>query len=348
MQTKNLNEYPLAALLARDAAVSGRSDKAAQLFPALTPGTPVPGVLMPEEACSWEGFVTLEGRPYRVAATREREETLYLFQSVEQQALGEGQLDSTLFQARSLMGEFRRELAPYMRGEKERFSVQDQADFARSYYRLLRLMDNLDLLRDAAAGQLRLIREQLDLERLCSMAALECTGLLEQQGIRVEFTGLCVPVVATGDGELLRQALLELISNCARRLKGGGVISISLRKKGSWARICVTDSGPAATAREKLALTARGAMPLIPMPGMGAGLGLSVAEHIAQLHEGAVLASAGEGAPKVYLALPVRTRLGESVSLNAPRPERNAGMNPYMIALSDVLGGEMLREDWLE
>jgi hypothetical protein len=44
--------------------------------------------------------------------------------------------------------------------------------------------------------------------------------------------------------------------------------------------------------------------------------------------------------------MPTSQRSGESLSLNTPGPERNAGMNPYLIALSDVLPGEMIREDW--
>ena len=65
-------------------------------------------------------------------------------------------------------------------------------------------------------------------------------------------------------------------------------------------------------------------------------------------HGGALLVSTGEGAPSVYLTLPVAGRSSEGLSLNSPSPERNAGMNPYLIALSDVLPGEMIREDWKE
>lgn len=87
-------------------------------------------------------------------------------------------------------------------------------------------------------------------------------------------------------------------------------------------------------------------MPLIPAPDGGAGLGLSAAETIVRLHGGALMISTGEGAPRVYLTLPIAERVGEGVTLRTPKPERNAGMNPYLIALSDILPGEMIREDW--
>lgn len=347
MQMRELNEYPQPAVLAAGEKILAVNEKAAALFRNLEEGGELPGILLSMQG-SWEGSVTFEGRLYRIAATVREEQTLYLIQPVEQQAMGEGQLDGALYQMRSLMGEFRRELAPYAAGERERFAAEDMEAFTRSYYRMLRLMDHMDLMRDAASGQLNAVRTCLDLDRLCAMTAMECGGLLGEIGIGVEYEGPGSVVYVAGDGEKLRDALLELISNCARRRRNGGMLKLSLSCKGKWARICVTDDGAAPTAREKLGLTVRGTMPLIPAPDGGAGLGLSAAEVIVRHHGGALMVSAGEGAPRVYLALPVASRSGEGLSLNSPGPERNAGMNPYLIALSDVLPGEMIREDWKE
>lgn len=345
MQMEKLNEYPQPAVLGAEGRLLAMNEKAAALFRGMEAGEELPAVICVPEG-NWEGSVTLEGRLYRVAATLQGEQTLYLLQPLEQQALAEGQLDGALYQMRTLMGDFRRELATYAAGEREQFAPGDLEDFTRSYYRMLRLMDHMDLLRDAAAGQLTPARERLDLDRLCAVTAMECGGLLGEIGIRVEYTGPAAGVYVSGDGEKLRDALLELISNCARRRRKGGVLKLALKRSGTWARICVTDDGDAPTAREKLGLTGRGAVPLIPAPDGGAGLGLSAAEAIVRVHGGALMVSTGEGAPSVYLALPVVERTGESVSLRTPGPERNAGMNPYLIALSDILPGEMIREDW--
>ena len=347
MQMRELNEYPQPAVLAAGDRILAVNEKAAELFRNLKIGGELPDELCGVQG-SWEGSVTLEGRFYRVAATVREEHTLYLIAPVEQQALGEGQLDGALYQMRLLMGDFRRELAPYAKGERDRFAAEDMEQFTRSYYRMLRLMDHVDLLRDAAAGQLSSNRERLDLDRLCAMAAMESGSLLGEIGITVEYHAPTGAVPVVGDGVMLRDALLELISNCARRRQQGGVLKLSLSCKGKWAQICVTDDGDAPTAREKLGLTGRGVMPLIPGPERGAGLGLSAAEAIVRHHGGALLVSTGEGAPSVYLTLPVAGRSSEGLSLNSPSPERNAGMNPYLIALSDVLPGEMIREDWKE
>lgn len=347
MQIQELNEYPQPAVLGAGSQILLVNEKAAALFREMAAGGPLPGALS-ADCGDWEGSVTLEGRFYHVAATARGEHTLYLFRPAEQQAMGEGQLDGALYQMRALMGDFRRELAPYAAGERERFAQGDLEDFTRSYYRMLRLMDHMDLLRDAAAGQLTAARERLDLDRLCAVTAMECGALLRELGIEVTYDAPTGPVYVTGDGERLRDALLELISNCARRRKKGGVLQLSLKKAGNWARICVTDDGAAPTAREKLGLNGRGAMPLIPTADGGAGLGLSAAQAIMRLHGGAVMVSAGSGAAGVYLALPLAERTGEGMTLRTPVPERNAGMNPYLIALADILPGNMILEDWKE
>ena len=207
MQMRELNEYPQPAVLAAGDRILAVNEKAAELFRNLEIGGELPDELCGVQG-SWEGSVTLEGRFYRVAATVREEHTLYLIAPVEQQALGEGQLDGALYQMRLLMGDFRRELAPYAKGERDRFAAEDMEQFTRSYYRMLRLMDHMDLLRDAAAGQLRSNRERLDLDRLCAIAAMECGSLLGEIGITVEYHAPTGAVPVVGDGVMLLNAAL--------------------------------------------------------------------------------------------------------------------------------------------
>ncbi len=345
----DLNEYPQPAILGAEERLAALNEKAAALFPSWKAGDMLPDVLLlPQAGERWEGTAALEGRRYRVSAVPKGEQTLYLLAPEEQIAMSDGQMDGALYQMRTLMGQFRRELAPYVSGEQETLAREDLEDFSKSYYQMLRLVDHMDLLRDAADGHLAGERRELDLDVLCRQIALECGALLRELGIEVVYEGSRVPVTVLGDEQLLRDALLELISNCAKRRRSGGELTLRLTRRGWWARICVTDDGPRANSRERLALTSRGGLPLIPTPDAGAGLGLSVVQTIAALHRGSVLVSADGERPKVYVALPLASGSRESHTLHASRPERNAGMNPYLIALSDVLSGETIREDWKE
>lgn len=346
MQMQEIEECPQPAMLSDGVVITAVNDKLSALFPAWKAGVALPGLLeSPEGLTAWESVVALEGRACSVRCRREGEQWIYYIQPGAQQALSDGQLDGALYQLRVLMGEVYQKLSPCLRQEGEDFSEENKAGLAKSYYRMLRLMDHLDLLRDAAQGQVRLETQEVELGRFCALVAAECGGVLEQTGVRVEFIPWPDPVYAQIDGLRLRDAVLELVSNCAKRLKGSGTISLRLGKKGSRAILCVTDDGGPATAQQRLGMTVPGAMPLIPVPGMGAGLGLSAAQEIVSLHGGALLTALEEGAPRVYLTLGA-VRPSGRVAMRAPRMERNAGMNPYVIALSDALPGSIVREDW--
>ena len=348
MQITQLQTYPQPAILSDGASILAMNEKAQALFPGLKPGQLLPDVLLcTEEDALWEGCACLEGRMYRLRCQREGQEYLYTLQPEPQLALTEGQLDGALYQMRMLMSEFYRELSPCMSGARPQLSEQEKDGMAKSFDRMLRLMDHLDFLRDAQNEELAMTLRDMELGRFCALVAAECGGLLGELGVRVEYTGLPEAVLVRTDEARLRDALTELISNCAKRRGAGGVISLRLTRRGNRAVLCVTDDGPGATSREHLGMTVRGAMPLIPTPGSGAGLGLSVAEKTAWLHGGALFFSAGDLAPRAYLSLPVTKGKGVP-SLQSPRPERNAGRSPYVIALSDVLPGSIIREDWRE
>lgn len=348
MQMIQLQTYPQPAILSDGASILAMNEKAQALFPGLKPGQPIPdGLFCLEEEPLWEGCACLEGRMYRLRCQREEEEYLYTLQPEPQLALTEGQLDGALYQIRALMNDFYRELFPCVAGVRPQLSEREKDGVAKSFDRMLRLMDHLDFLRDAQNEELAMTLRDVELGRFCALVAAECGGLLEELGVRVEYTGLHEAVLVRADEERLRDALTELISNCARRRGAGGLISLRLTRRGNRAVLCVTDDGPGATSREQLGMTVRGAMPLIPAPDSGAGLGLSVAEKTAWLHGGSLFFSTGDLAPRAYLSLPV-TRGKGGLSLQSPQSERNAGRSPYVIALSDVLPGSIIREDWRE
>ena len=346
MEMEKLNAYPQPAIFADDHAVSAMNEKAQALFPCMHVGDALPETLTPPEGEQvWEGAAVLEGRTYQIRYEQCEQGGIYTFQPGEQLALSDGQLDGALYQLRTLLGEFYRELGPCISGEKERMSEEDKACFARTFDRQLRLMDHLDFLRDVKDNAVWLDMGEVELGAVCSNTALECDGLLREMGIRVEYLGPPASVFVRGDETRLRDALTELISNCARRRAKGGCITMELKLRGKQAMICVTDDGGQATPGQRLTMTNRGVAPMIPTPDMGAGLGLSVVERTMWLHGGAMLFSTGAGAPRIYLSMSTCAP-GGKICVRTAKMERNPGRNPYVIALSDVLPGHIVREDW--
>jgi signal transduction histidine kinase len=90
--------------------------------------------------------------------------------------------------------------------------------------------------------------------------------------------------VTRGDQELLRQAVLNLVLNAVEAMKDGGVLSITLERRGENAAILVKDTGKGIPPEQRIRVfqlfftTRKG----------GSGLGLATAFRIVQLHNGSI------------------------------------------------------------
>ena len=119
----------------------------------------------------------------------------------------------------------------------------------------------------------RLARDVIaDLRRLYpNRLSLECRGY---------------PPTAIGDPQLLRQALINLVTNAARHGGAGADISIGVRRTEDAAVLSVTDTGSGMTPQQRRQLfhrTLRGANET------GNGLGMIITRRIVDLHGGQLL-----------------------------------------------------------
>jgi signal transduction histidine kinase len=119
--------------------------------------------------------------------------------------------------------------------------------------------------------------------------AFEDAEVLAQTNDVQTSLGECDAAVVTGDRHRLRQLLLILTDNAVKYNHPGGTISISLRKRGGMAEVRITNSG-GGIAPETLGNifdrfvrgeNARGRVE-------GCGLGLTIAQWIAQAHGGTI------------------------------------------------------------
>lgn len=162
--------------------------------------------------------------------------------------------------------------------------------------RMTRLVGDLLVLAQADSGSLPLERKPLDLDGLLLEVCRETQVLAGNVLLNVgEMDVACV----IGDRDRLKQVILNLVTNALKYTPEGGRVTLGLTRVNRWVRLTVSDTGVGIPPDElprvfdrfyrvdKARSRAMG----------GAGLGLSIAQRIAQMHGGRIEA-ASEGLDK--------------------------------------------------
>jgi len=103
-------------------------------------------------------------------------------------------------------------------------------------------------------------------------------------------------LLVEGDRELLAQAVINLLENALRHTPVGTAVRLIAAAKGRSVRIDVADNGPGVPATELPNITKRFARLERSRKTAGHGLGLSLVNAVAQLHDGKLIMSdAGPG-----------------------------------------------------
>lgn len=311
----------------RGGLVRACSSRARQYLPQLAVGAPVPSVLtLPEEDGGGAGEFSQEGAAYAYSYSAAGGELLVLVRPVSESVLTGGQLEGLVYQLRTLLGDVLAEVGP---STGEEGGPVPAAAFGKTFHRLFRLLDNLELLRETVSFH----PVTMDLAGLCRHVEELAAPLLKEAGVSLEYrsreSGLLIP----GDPALLQKLVLGLIANAAQASDGGGVV-FSLRQQGGRAVLTVSHSGPPADGRRLDALLQPGAG--LPLPGQGAGLGLSVARRIVALHKGSLLMEWGRTAPITVVSLPTGPLDGKA-TVRTPELQRGGGLDPVLMELSDLL-----------
>ncbi len=165
---------------------------------------------------------------------------------------------------------------------------------------LNRIVDDLQEVALAEAGQLRLQRQLVSLEEVVERAVGGIRPQFAERELRLE-TNLSdgLPLVEV-DAERIGQVLRNLLSNAKAHTPRGGTVTISARQTQGWIEVTVADSG-AGIAAENLTYVFerfyRADKSRTRATG-GAGLGLTIARQIVEAHGGQIKAESepGQGA----------------------------------------------------
>lgn len=180
--------------------------------------------------------------------------------------------------------------------------------------RMQGVIDRLLFLARADGGALRPALRPVAVRALIDEFAEDASAVLEDAGANFVVTA-CDEGELRGDAPLLRQLLLNLVTNAARVSPPGGTVGLEARRTsaGGW-RLVVSDEGGGLPAAELERVFERfvrhaGQGPAADAPEKqpGQGLGLAICRSIAQLHGGRIHAenrADGRAGLRVILELP--------------------------------------------
>lgn len=328
---------PEPALIARNGRVVCFNPAACSVFDDLGENAPVPAAL-----CGYEdgaGLVLAGGHSWHMTVSPLEDGTLYLLHAARLNGMSCAQMDGAARRLREQMGQLFLSvqlLQCSMGNTPDPEQSRRLADMNRTLCQMLRLVEQLDLLRDLEEDRAPFCPTTLDLAGLCREVCAGASGLLEMAQVRLDFSSPVSSLLVTGDSELLERLLLELISNSARAAGKGGSLTLSLTKRGSRAILSISGTGGGDDGRPLSQLLAGDvSADRIPKPGEGAGLGLMLVQHILCLHQGTVVMERRDGVC-VTVALPLAAS-SAPLPVHSPSVGGFGGFSPALVGLSDLL-----------
>jgi two-component system heavy metal sensor histidine kinase CusS len=169
--------------------------------------------------------------------------------------------------------------------------IEEQAEY------MTKLTESLLTLARADSGSLGLALQPLDLNPLVASVVRQNEALAVAKQIQLKAETTNGAVLVEANDAALRRLLLILLDNALKFTPGGGTVTATVEPTPRGARVSVSDTGPG---------IAPDALPFIfdrfyrgdpaRENGAGFGLGLSIAQVIAEAHESKIAVSSAAGA----------------------------------------------------
>lgn len=230
-----------------------------------------------------------------------------------------GRLDKTFLQMRQFSADASHELQTpltILKGEMEVALRSSRS--AEEYQRVLksgleeidrinRLVAGLLLLARADAGALRLDVKSVSLNELLQEICDQMAAVAEAHTINLTLDPTR-SIVIPGDREHLRRLMLNLVDNAIKYTRTGGKVTLSLASDDQWAWVRISDTGIGLSTEEQKRVFDRfhRATETRARDERGVGLGLSIAQSIAEAHQGRIEIESAPGQGSTFVVyLPI-------------------------------------------
>ena len=213
-----------------------------------------------------------------------------------------------------IRGELETTLADEQMTETQRNRLLDEID---EIDRLTKIVDGLTTLTKADAGLIKLQQAPVRLDELLRDTFADGQVLARPAQVQVTLEVRDEEVGVCGDNYRLRQVLLNLMDNAVKYNHPGGTVALALERKGSFAELTVSNTGPG---------IAPEILPRLFDPFFrgdaahnrsvdGCGLGLAISRWIVSAHGGTLaITSQPEEITTATLRLPITPTTAEAVA----------------------------------
>jgi heavy metal sensor kinase len=183
--------------------------------------------------------------------------------------------------------------------------IKDEAE------RLSRIVEDLFILaRHPIDTPAAVIKEPLSLNETVRDCARAAQVLAIRKGVRLNIENDSASIVVTGDDELLKRMILNLLDNAVKYTPEGGEVSVTLKQLNGDANIVVCDTGIGIPQADQLLVFDRfyRVDKARSRALGGAGLGLSIVRWIVDAHGGTIAVRSTPGKGSVFtVELPLKT-----------------------------------------
>lgn len=175
----------------------------------------------------------------------------------------------------------------------------------RSTERMTHLVD--DLLDQARSGVPEVVRSDVDVTAMAGDVVDEFAAAARARGLQVRLLAPMAPMMLRCDGQAIRRAVSNLVSNAVKLAPSGSEVIVSVARDARQLVISVIDAGPGIDENEQVKVFTR--FWRGQNDGTGTGLGLSIVKQIAERHGGTVSLESAPGSGSTFtIRLPIPER----------------------------------------